>query len=155
MLAGSLGLDIFVGKRITLEPAANRIIIESPASFARRTEHAQEVPARLVRDSEGVALAVDVGVPTKSGMAWMELDTGNGGTLVIARHVARLLGVDPDKREPQRANFHLAGDISVEGPARVRDLIMDGNIGQHFLRNWNLTLDLAAGRVWMAPAAAP
>ncbi|MGC1304158.1 MAG: aspartyl protease family protein [Caulobacteraceae bacterium] len=152
VLAGSLGLDIFAGRRITIEPASNRIIVESPGSFAERIRTAKAVPGRLVRDAEGAALAVAAAVPTRSGTAWMELDTGNGGTLVIGKHVAELLGLDPSQNGPQDARFYLAGNIPIEGSARVRDLIMDGNIGRSALAGWNLTLDLSTGQVWMAPA---
>lgn len=151
-LAGAIGLDIFADRRVTIEPKANRIVVESPASFARRIRGLVALPARLVRDAEGVSLAIDVGVPTPAGLAWMELDTGNGGTLVIGKHVAALLGLDPDKKEAQPARFRLTPDIVVTGDARVRDLIMDGNIGQRFWSAWNLTLDLQKGRVWLAPA---
>ena len=152
-LDGSLGLDIFAGRVITIEPLAHRIVIETPQSLAARTRHATEIPARLVRDAEGVALAVDAGVPTPKGLAWMELDTGNGGSLAIGKHLAPLFGLRTDGKMPQTVSFMLAGGIRVSGKVRTLDLIMDGNIGARFLRNWNLTLDLAHGRVWLAPAA--
>jgi hypothetical protein len=47
----------------------------------------------------------------------------------------------------------IAGGIPVTGMARVNEkLVMDGNIGTRFLIDWNLTLDLAQGRAWLAPA---
>ena len=149
-LSGALGLDLFAGRKITIESKSNRIVVESPRSFAKRIRAARRLPSRLVRDAEGVALAIDVAVPTKSGTAWMELDTGNGGTLVISKHVATLLGLDPNRSGPQRADFQLAGGIHVTGDARVRDLIMDGNIGDRFWANWNITLDLTSGAVWIS-----
>lgn len=153
VLAGSLGLDVFDGKRITIEPVGGRIIVESPASFRSRIRGAKRIISRVVRDAEGAALAVDVAVPTSSGTAWMELDTGNGGTLVIGKHIAPLLRLNPNSSKPQPSNFKLAGGITVTGQARVRDLIMDGNIGQRFWRNWNTTIDLKTGGVWISPAS--
>ena len=41
----------------------------------------------------------------------------------------------------------LANGIAVEGRARTRTLIIDGNIGAQFLNHWCLTVDLAKGRV--------
>jgi hypothetical protein len=120
--------------------------------LAARIRTAKEIPARIVRDAEGVALAIDGGVQTPRGTAWMELDTGNGGALVVANHIAPLLGLKPDQKEAQPASFNLGGGIAVSGNTRTRDLIMDGNIGNQFLKNWNLTLDLVQGRVWLAPA---
>jgi hypothetical protein len=73
---------------------------------------------------------------------------------VIGKHIAALLNLDPEKKEPQPAKFRLVGDVPVEGMARVNDtLTMDGNIGSRFLLNWDLTLDLANGRAWLAPAS--
>jgi hypothetical protein len=151
-LSGAIGLDIFAGRSITLQSQRNRLIIESPSSLAVRISKAKEVPMRLVRDAEGVALAVNVEVPTPKGSAWMELDSGNGGTLVVAKYLAALFGLDPERTEPQPVKFKLAGDIPVEGVARISDIIMDGNIGLEFLRHWDMTLDLAKGRAWLAPA---
>ena len=106
-----------------------------------------------MREAEGIALTVDIAVPTSSGIAWMELDSGNGGANVIGKHLAPLLKLDTSKKEPQPASFTIAGGIPVSGMARVNEtLIMDGNIGTRFLINWDLTLDLNNGRAWLAPA---
>jgi hypothetical protein len=151
---GSVGLDVFAGKAVTLTLSQRKLIVESPASLAARIKRAKEVPIRFVREAGGVSLTVYVAVPTPEGMAWMELDSGNGGANVIGKHLAPLLKLDPGKKEPQPASFQIAGGIPVEGMARVNDtLIMDGNIGTRFLIHWVLTLDLSSGRAWLAPAS--
>lgn len=150
-LDGSLGLDILAGRAITFDESSGLLILESAASLKKRIRNAKEIPIRLVRDAEGVALAVNAGVPTPLGMAWMELDSGNGGTFVIAKHLASLFQLDPDKKEPQPVKFNIAGGIPVEGTARTPDMIMDGNIAAQFFKKWVLTLDLASGHAWLAP----
>lgn len=150
---GSIGLDVFADRAITLSLRQRLLTVESRGSLARRAQRGKEVPIRLVREVGGIALAVYIAVPTSAGMAWMELDSGNGGANVIGKHLAKLLQLDPEKREPQPASFKIAGDIPVEGMARVNPtLTMDGNIGTRFLINWDLTLDLPHGRAWLAPA---
>lgn len=150
---GSIGLNVFAGKVVTLSLKRRELIVESRASLSARIKRAREVPIRLVREAEGIALTVDIAVPTSSGMAWMELDSGNGGANVIGKHLAPLLKLDTSKKEPQPASFTIAGGIPVSGMARVNEtLIMDGNIGTRFLINWDLTLDLNNGRAWLAPA---
>jgi hypothetical protein len=150
---GSIGLDVFVGRAITLKLAQKRLTIESQSTLRRRMTRGKEVPIRLVREAGGVALTVYVGVPTPEGMAWMEIDSGNGGANVIGKHLAALLKLDPRTKEPQPASFTIAGGVPVGGMARVNEtLIMDGNIGARFLLKWDLTLDLAHGRAWLAPA---
>jgi hypothetical protein len=147
---GALGLDIFANQVITIIPRT-AIIIETPSSLAVRVVNAQRIPVRLVRDVEGIALAVDAPVRTPQGLAWMELDSGNGGSLMVADHIAPLIGLEPDISTPTMAKFFLANGIAVEGTTRTRDLIMDGNIGAQFLNNWILTLDLRHGLAWLAP----
>lgn len=150
---GSIGLNVFAGKVVTLSLKRRELIVESRASLSARIRRAREVPIRLVREAEGIALTVDIAVPTSSGIAWMELDSGNGGANVIGKHLAPLLKLDTSKKEPQPASFTIAGGIPVSGMARVNEtLIMDGNIGTRFLINWDLTLDLNNGRAWLAPA---
>jgi hypothetical protein len=153
-LDGSLGLDVFAGRAITLSLAERTLTLESRASLAARMKRGKEVPIRLVREAEGIALTVVVGVVTSEGTAWMEIDSGNGGANVIAKHLAPLMNVKTGSREPQPANFSLVGGIPVTGNVRVNEtLIMDGNIGTRFLVNWDLTLDLKNGRAWLIPAS--
>jgi len=152
-LDGAIGLDTFAGRAVTLSLARQTLTLESPASLRLKQQHGKEIRIRLVREVEGLALAVVVGVVTPQGIAWMELDSGNGGANVIARHIAPLLNLKTGIREPQPARFMLVGGIPVNGEARVNEtLIMDGNIGTRFLINWDLTLDLAKGRAWLTPA---
>jgi hypothetical protein len=146
---GALGLDLFAHRMITIIPRQG-IVLESPSSFAVRTKSARELPIRIVRDVEGIALAVDGAVRTAEGLAWMELDSGNGGSNVIANHIAPLVGLASDITTPQQGRFELLNGIAVEGPIRTRDLIMDGNIAAPFLNKWVLTLDLEHGRAWFS-----
>jgi hypothetical protein len=136
---GSLGLDLFAGRTITIIPR-KAIVLESPGSLAARVATARELPIRMVRDVEGIALAVDGAVRTPEGLAWMELDNGNGGSLVVANHIAPLIGLRPDTATPEPAHFELANGIEVDGMTRTRDLIIDGNIGAEFLNKWILIL---------------
>ena len=147
---GSIGLDIFAHRTITIIPR-RAIVLETPSSLDERLESARELPVRMVRDVEGIALSVDGAVRTPEGLAWMELDSGNGGSLVIANHIAPLLGLSIDMTTPQAGHFELANGIAIEGTIRTRDLIMDGNIGAQFLNKWTLTLDLDRGRAWLVP----
>jgi hypothetical protein len=150
LLDGSLGLDIFAHRAITIIPR-KAIVLESPSSLADRVKTARAFLIRIVRDVEGIALSVDGAVRTPEGLAWMELDTGNGGSLVVANHIAPLLGLPVDRTTPQAGHFELANGITVAATICTRDLVMDGNIGAQFLNQWALTLDLEHERAWLAP----
>ena len=150
---GSIGLDLFAGRAVTLSLGDRTLTVESAVSLKQRARRGKEISVRLVRELEGIALAVVVGVVTPEGTAWMELDSGNGGANVVAKHIAPLLNLKTGMKELQPAKLVLAGGIPVTGDARVNDtLIMDGNIGTRFMIDWNLTFDLAQGRAWLSPA---
>jgi hypothetical protein len=147
---GAIGLDAFAGRTITIIPRSC-IIVESKQSLVARIAGTKALPVRLVRDAEGVSLTVDAAVPTRDGMAWFELDSGDGGDFVVANYIAPLIGLPEDLSTARYFTFKLANGIAVSGPVRTRDLILDGDIGARFLNNWDLTLDLARGAAWLSP----
>jgi hypothetical protein len=148
---GSIALDLFAGKTITVDLPGRRLIVESPASLRDRIAHARPLPVKLSRELQGRALAASLGVPTPKGMVWFELDTGNGGTLLVSQAYASLFGLDPKAKGPQQADFPVAPGLRAQGTAFTPDMILDGNLGMPFLRDKVLTLDLQAGRLWIAP----
>jgi hypothetical protein len=150
-LDGVICLDAFANKSITIDLANSRIFIETPESLAARIKAGTEEAVRMVRDSEGLALTMDAAVKTANGTAWMELDTGNDGDIVVADWLADEFGLDPTKRETRPIKFQLVNGITGQGSGHARDLIMDGNLGSQVLRNWIVTFDLPHGRAWLLP----
>ena len=104
-----------------------------------------------------MALAANVEVPTAQGIVRFELDSGNGGTLLVGKPYAALFGLDPDAAGPQQARIELAPGIVAEGLAFTPGMNIDGNLGMPFLKDWIVTLDLDAGRLWLRrnPVAPP
>jgi len=149
-LAGSVALDAFAGRVVTLDLGGRKLIIETPDSLKARLKGAAEVPVRFARDAGGLALTPFVPVTTPKGAVWMELDSGSNGAVVVARHNAALLGLDPDGKSPQPLDLSIEGGPKVATQALVMDLILDGNIGVPLLKEWVVTLDLARTRAWIA-----
>ena len=154
---GMLSLKLFDGKIVTLDFAGLAVIIETPASAEKRIVGATELPAHLARETGGRALAVYVDVPTAHGPLAFELDSGNGGTLLVSKEYAGEFGLDPASNGPQPGSIPIAPGITAKGMVFTPDLIIDGNLGMPFLKDYLVTLDLAAGRVWIKrnPVAAP
>jgi hypothetical protein len=147
---GLLALDVFEGKTITLDFAGLKLIVETPESAARRIAGATELPARLIREAGGYSLTVDVQVPSKVGHLGFQIDSGNGGTLLIAKPYAAAFGFDPDKG-PTTGSFPIGGGIEASGFVMPAGITLDGNLGMPFLKNYLVTLDLEKGRVWFRP----
>lgn len=149
-IGGLLGLDIFDGKTITIDFPGKRLIVESAASAAERELPGAELRARITREMQGRTLSVSVAMPTPDGVVWMELDSGNGGTVLVSKPFARLFGLDPASDKPQKIDFTLPNGLRVSSDiAFAPDMIIDGNIGMPFLKDVVLTMDLKAGRVWI------
>ncbi|WP_198150538.1 retropepsin-like aspartic protease [Gluconobacter cerinus] len=147
--SGILGLDLFVGQIVTLDLAHNRVIREDRHSLAMIERSATEVPIRLVRAAEGAALTADLGISTRQGMLWMEIDTGNYGPSLIDRKAAQLVNLDANKTDRQGWRVTPKPGLEASGRAVVHDLILDGDLGRDVLRQWLVTLDLARGKGWI------
>jgi hypothetical protein len=155
-LDGLVALNLFDGKTITIDFAAGILTVESEASRAARIATMRPLPIKLSREVSGLALAALAEVPTPKGPLLMELDSGNGGTILVSKAVANLVGLDPAKEDRQQADFQLMGDIRVVSDAAFTpDMIIEGNLGMPFLRNWVVTLDLARGLAWIGKPPVP
>ena len=149
---GLLSLDAFDGKAITIDQVAGTLTIETPASLAERVAHMTELPMRLVRDCSARCLNAFVAVPTPHGLTWLILDSGAGGVSLIARDYADAFGLDSAKKMGQQLRVDVAPGVSVDSPVMIADMIMDGNLGQPFMSQYVLTLDIERGRLWAARA---
>ncbi|MBO9706814.1 MAG: hypothetical protein J7521_01265 [Caulobacter sp.] len=152
-LAGSIALDSFAGKVVTLDLSRKQLVIETADSLKARIAVAKEVEMRVSREATGVALTPFVAVKTPKGKLWMELDSGSAGAVMVGSHTAEVLGLKADAKGAQPLKAELAGGVPLEtDKAGVLPLIMDGNIGAPILAQWVVTLDLARNRAWIAPA---
>ena len=153
-LAGSIALDAFAGRIVTLDLSRKQLVIETPDSLKSRIAAAREVELRLSREAAGLALTPFVAVMTAKGRIWLELDTGSDAAAMIGDHAVGLLGMTADNGKPQPLQAELAGGVKFDTQAaRTLPLIIDGNIGAPILATWIVTLDLERGRAWIAPAA--
>jgi hypothetical protein len=149
---GLLSLDAFDGKAITLDQTTGTLTIETTASLAKRIRTMKEVPFRLSRECSARCLSAFIGVPTTEGMTWLILDSGAGGVSLISKDHARLFGLDPQRKE-QRLKYEIAPGVPVDSPVLITDMIMDGNLGQPFMKEYVITFDLSRGRMWLARPA--
>lgn len=155
-IEGLIALDVLAARPFTLEIEAGRLTFETPESLAARTAAAIELPIQFHRQAGGISLTVMARVPTARGALWMQLDSGSDGALLLAKTSAQPLGLDPDiERQPLRLALRGTDgrEIAAEVQARVRDMIIDGNIGAPVMKDWIMTFDLAQGRLWVQPVA--
>ena len=147
---GLLSLDAFDGKAITLDQVAGTLTIETPQSLAERVAKMTELPMRLVRDCSARCLNAFVAVPTPKGRTWLILDSGAGGVSLIARDYADAFGLDSTTKMGQQLRVDIAPGVHVDSPVMIADMILDGNLGQPFMSQYVLTMDLERGRLWAA-----
>ena len=148
-IEGLLALDVFAGKTITFDAAGGQLIVESPGSLSARIAGARELPMSIAREAGGVALATYVVIPTAKGPVRFEIDSGNGGTLLVSKAYAEVLGLDPKAEKPVRGVFKVADGIEAKGLIFIKDLNINGNLGMPFLKDWVVTLDLKRSRMWI------
>jgi hypothetical protein len=152
-LAGSVALNGFAGKIVTIDLAHRQIVLETSESMKQRIAGAKEVEIRFAGEVSGHAVTPFVAVPTPKGKVWMELDTGSNSSIIVGSHNAELFTMKADAKEPQRFRGALVGGVALAAEdAQSMPLIIDGNIGLSMLKTWVVTMDLPHGRAWISPS---
>ena len=154
-IEGLIALDSLEAQPFTLELGAGRLTFETPETLAARIDGAIEVPIRFHRQAGGISLTTMVRVPTLQGDLWMQLDSGSMAPMLAAKSSAEPLGLDAEATTPQPMTLVLTGvngdRIEAAAPVRVRDMIIDGNVGIAVMKTWVLTFDLANQKLWIRP----
>jgi hypothetical protein len=105
----------------------------------------------VVNEAQGYSHTFMTALDTAKGRVWMTIDIGDDTPITVGRHVAELLGLDPQKKGRQAYEGMLAGGVALRGGAYVQDIIFDGNIGAPILAHWVITIDMAGQRFWVDP----
>lgn len=151
-LAGSIALDSFAGKIVTIDLGHQKLILETLKSFEQRKANGREVELHLAREASGHAMTPFLAVQTAKGKVWMEMDTGSNSTVIVGSHNAELFGMTPDSKESQDFHGELVGGVPlITKDAHSVSLILDGNIGASSLKDWIVTIDIAHSRAWISP----
>jgi len=147
-VGGLVTLQTFQDRAITLDLARGRLVVETDASLAERVRGMTPLKVRLAHQAGGASVDLFLGIETPQGTVWMEVDSGNGGPVMISPPAALQLGVALDEREIRPVRLPVAGLGAVEVRAIRRDLIYDGLLNADFVRGMLLTVDLRSGRAW-------
>ena len=145
---GTIALDLFADQVFTLSYGGHSLQLLNDKDISRRDPKLR-MPVHIVRGAEAFALSVDLPVQTTAGTAWFEMDSGNTSPFVIINGpLAALFQLPADaKKAPVKVTL---GDGSLfEGEARVRKLILDGNLGVSFLATHDVTVDVPHAAAWV------
>lgn len=149
---GMIALNAFAGRALTLDLAHERMIVETPASLEARVRGMTELPMRLATGEHGGQLTVYVGVRAKNGaMLWMEWDSENNASTLIAPQALALLGGDSTRRMTDLPVTLASGVTTVIPMMTKSNMIHDGVLSAGFMERAVWTVDLARGRLWVGP----
>lgn len=149
---GLVSLKSFAGRQVTFDLAHDRLIVETPASLATRVRGMTPVAVRLATGEDGGQLTAYVGVRAPNGARlWMEWDSENNASTLIAPYALAMLGGDSTRRASD-VRLPLAEGLDVTVPVLLKkDMIHDGVLSAGFLERAVWTLDLEHGRMWVGP----
>jgi hypothetical protein len=146
---GMVSLHTLAPHALTVDMAAGRLTVETPASLARRVRGMTPLRARLATGLEGGELDAYVGVPVGPAEAWLLWDSNHGGPTFVAPWLATLLGADSAGGAVDAA-LALGPGAPVRTPVqRQAALIHDGVLGGGLVARAEWTIDLAGGRLWV------
>lgn len=151
---GMISLMSFRDRLLTLDLAANRLIVETPESFAERTRRMTPIDMRLATGPNGGELEAFIGLRAPNGAKlWFEWDSENNASTLVASSAASLLGADTTKSAFDMP-VQLAAGVSATIPVRLKsDMIHDGVLSAGFLERATWSVDLEHGRMWVGSIA--
>jgi hypothetical protein len=156
-LGGLIALSSFPDSLVSLDLGAGKVHVSSASLPIDGSS-----PMKLVRQASGFAVGAMVPVEVGDRTLWLELDSGSSEPLLLAPHAARALGVPvaesaeaggaaPKPAPPTEVSIALPGVGPVRVPARVQEMIYDGNIGAPLITRYRWHLDLANARIKIEP----
>jgi hypothetical protein len=151
---GLISLNAFEGRAVTLDLAHERLIVETPTSLAERVRTMTPVPMRIATGEHGGQLTVYVGIRAPNGaMLWLEWDSENNASTLMAPYALALLGGDSASRASDLRVTLTAGHDVVLPVLRKDNMIHDGVLSAGFIERAVWAVDLAHGRMWVGPIA--
>ena len=149
-LDGIIGLDAFVGRRLTINLARAQLTLDGASR-----EHGRWRRGRLRYERSIGGSALTVFVPAQAGAndLWMLLDSGHiGGSAFLSPAALDELAAS---RSESCVRFVIAGiDETCVPTTSAETLIYDGVLGEQFLRQFEVALDLRNAQIWR-PAHGP
>jgi hypothetical protein len=151
---GLISLAAFRGRLLTVDLAHHRLVLETPASLAERVRSMTPVDVRLATGVAGGMVDAFVGVRAAGGAElWLEWDSENGGSTLLAPYAAAMLGGDSTLRRAD-LRLPLARGLDAAVPVMLKaDMIHDGVLSAGFIERAVWTIDLDRGRMWVGPVA--
>ncbi len=147
---GTIALDVLSDEAFTLSYGGRFLRLLDRKALIEKTAGHRSMPIHVVRDAEGLALTVNLPVNTSAGTGWFEMDSGNTSSLVLVnKTLAPLFHLVGDAKE-NSVSLTLSDGSTFSGPARVLDLILDGNLGTSFLSKHDVTIDLVRKTAWVS-----
>jgi len=129
----TIALDRFAGYPMAFSYARRTLTTLDADSLLRLTKGRRSVPIHLVLDAEGLALAVNIPVPTPQRDSLVRTRIGYPSPfLLIGKHLARLFALDGDSKNPQPLQAALGDGNIFRGSAKVLNLTLT-EMGVSFL----------------------
>jgi hypothetical protein len=153
-IGGIISLHTFRDSAITIKLGANRVVVETEETLARRTATMHSLNTRANTQGGGESLDLFVEAAAERGSLWLEIDSGNLGPVVLAAHAFDQLGVTPPEAHGTQqieSELTLIGLDPIPVVVAEKEIIYDGAVNAQLLEAMVLTADLRTGRSWAQP----
>ena len=149
---GVLSLKTFQDNVLTVDVAANRLILETPTSFRRLRSGLTQLPSRFANGLDGNELRVFLEIPRQGRSYWFLFDTGNISELLLSHQTATEWGLQNDTTSQRIALNPIAlqlGGQKLVSQAAAESILYDGVLNYGLISQARFTIDFKAKAVWM------
>jgi predicted aspartyl protease len=149
---GVISLKSFQDRILTIDLAANRLQLETPATLRKQQGKLTLLPSRFANGLDGSELNVFLGVPHRGRSYWFLLDTGNMSELLLSHQTASGWGLQSDTTIQRTALNPIAiqlGRRKMVSKAAAENIIYDGALNYDVISQTKITINFPARQVWM------
>ncbi|WP_299704255.1 aspartyl protease family protein [uncultured Pontibacter sp.] len=149
---GVISLKSFQDRILTIDLAADRLQIETPATLRKQQGRLTLLPSRFANGLDGSELNIFLGVPHRGHSYWFLFDTGNISEVLLSHQTASGWGLQSDTTVQRTALNPIAiqlGRRKLVSKAAAENIIYDGALNYDVIRQTKITINFPTRQVWM------
>jgi hypothetical protein len=151
-LDGVISLKTFQDRILTLDVAANRLVVETAGSLKKLGLKKPIPNVRFANSLDGNELTIFLGIPEKGRTYYFLLDSGNITNILISHVTAHEWGLQSasanEMRELIPVSFRIGEQVVNSNPVAA-DIVYDGALNFDLMSRFIFVIDFRKQQVWI------
>lgn len=146
-LDGIISLKTFANSILTIDLAANRLVIETAASAKKKMKQLEKAECLFANGASAQELLLFIPIVHQHSY-WFLFDSGNLDAVTLSPNTAKEWGIDSSVQSSTKLAIPFAGK-KVDAEVTVKDIIYDGAVNFEFIKQAVYMVNFRSREVWV------